>query len=443
MFGVCVYTMRMLGNSIAVFALVVAVANVVVVVVAADDGVNATRAMSRGELTFVNVEPRGSGFFPGPLTNEPRVLTTDVFLPPGVHLENASGLPVIVYAHGFDSNPDENAAFLASVATETDFVVYAPRSPGEGFNFKERASDLVAVLREVAAHGEPAYLLGFSLGAASVLRAIEAVGTDVTLPRLRGVLAFSPPGNLLQFMDFSHAGDIAVTVIVGTNDRSTPISRIERFVTAPYGSLARLENFNFFIVPGAKHTGWMTVPDTQDPETFDILVCLKTEPESHCRGLEFEVQTLENDVQQQLMLVLATRIMELRPVGDDDDTAAVNEGGGVLRSCSSSNASSLKFKDTGAEDVHGDDDHDADETHVPQNPCRPTPDAEGFCFALHEAWFPEQECMRPCCVDAHHEAVVADEVDDNEDDDAGEAASASWSPAGALLNSFLQWAADP
>lgn len=389
---------------------------------------------SRGELTFVNVEPRGSGFFPGPLTNEPRVLTTDVFLPPGVHLENARGLPVVVYAHGFDSSPEENAAFLASVASETGFVVYAPRSPGEGFNFKERASDLVAVLRDVAANGEPAYLLGFSLGAASVLRAIEAVGKDLTLPRLRGVLAFSPPGNLLQFMDFSYAADIAVTVIVGTNDRSTPISRIERFVTTPYGSLARLENFNFFIVPGGTHTGWMTLPEGQDPETFDIFVCLKTEPESHCHGLEFDVERLENDAQQQLMLSLATRVMELRPEAEDDnDSTAAKEGGGVLRTCFNSSGSSLKFTDNDdADDAHG------DEAHASHNPCRPRPDAEGFCFALHDAWFPEQECMMPCCVGDNHEANA-----NVLDEDADESAPASWSPAGAMFNAFLQWTQDP
>lgn len=373
----------------------------------------------RGELVFVNEDPRGSGFFPSALTTEPRVLHTDVFMPEGVHLEGVRGLPVVVYAHGFDSSPDENAELLLALANATGAVVYAPRSPGDGFNFKERASDVTAVLRAVATQGEPAYLLGFSLGAAAVLRAVERLGADATLPRVRGVLAFSPPGNLLQFMDFTFAGDTAVTVIVGTNDRSTPISRIERFVTPPYGSLARIANFSFFIVPGATHTGWMKLPQGADPDAFDIDVCLKTEPESHCRGLAFDVERLENDYQQQLMLTLAKRVMEPRGASEP-------EGGAALRSCrdvASTAKSALELAT------------DASAT-VSNNPCRPHADVPGFCFATHDAWFPEHECMTPCC-------RGRGTADAEGDDAADESTSNAWAGADVLAALLTQWGRTP
>lgn len=63
-----------------------------------------------------------------------RYLLTDVYLP---NTEIFVDAPIVVYGHGFNSTPEENAELLGNLAAE-GFKVYAPHSPGEGFNFRDR-----------------------------------------------------------------------------------------------------------------------------------------------------------------------------------------------------------------------------------------------------------------------------------------------------------------
>ena len=238
-------------------------------------------------------------------------------------------------------------------------------------SFERRARDIEAVLRNVTADlDDPhAYLLGYSLGSASVLKAADNIGVtpDVSID---GVLAFSPPGGLLSFVSFSRMGNIDITIIQGTNDRTTPYDRIERFVEEPFGRIAPMENAHFYLVPGATHSGWMTLPEGREVEEFDREICYKTEEVDHCDNFEFFVEHLDNDSQLAIELEIATRVM--RPEPSELIDGAI--GGDTLRSCIPPSLETDNVDATPSE-----------------NTCR------GFCFEGHEAWFPEMHCMTRCC----------------------------------------------
>ena len=197
-----------------------------------------------------------------------RRITYDVYLP-SVR-SRSRPLPLVVYSHGKWSNNRESVRLLQAIAKSGAKVIAPNAGRGEGAITKAR--DILFLVDNVVDRDpETTFIIGFSLGAAAIMRAVEMRGAQNDI---KAAIGYAPPGNIAGLLVDWDVVTIRTILILGSNDNFTGYGKIEPFVDpTKYKNVGypmfRHDNPTFYMYPGGTHFGFtfMTEPEGGvDPE---------------------------------------------------------------------------------------------------------------------------------------------------------------------------------